>query len=1248
MFHSTLRKRTAAGAIVTILAAVAVHAQGTSSLRGNIADSSGAAIPGAVVTVTHEQTNANRQTLSDAQGSYSLPQLAPGSYTLRVERDGFRVLTRKVTLQVNTPSAVDVTMEVGAVTETVSVTAEASAINTVDASIGNPFTQVQVRGLPLETRNIVKLLSLQPGVTPEGEVLGARRDQNNVTLDGVDVNDNQNAGVNNVNQQAGNGTNANGVPRDEGFNAVLPVPLDSVQEFRVTVAGQGANFGRSSGGQVALVTKSGSNQFHGSAYEFNRNTKTSANNWFNNRAGVSREPLVRNQFGASLGGRIVKDRVFFFGNYEQRIDASGTLQRRTVPTETMKSGVLRFRQSDGTIGQLNQGEILAVDPLRQGYTPAMQQLLKSYPVGNDPAGGADLGLNFTGYVFNAPFRQDDKAYVAKMDFNIDKAGKHTASVRGTLADRTQDVVLAQFPGQAPASKRLDNSKGVGTRLTSVIKPTLINVFSFGFTRLGLEQSGTIGDQLAFDSISDVQNYSTQARGFIRHMPSTNLVNDVTYIKGLHTLNMGLDFRFIRNDRSSFVNSFAQYSFSRNTLRGLGSDITDSINNFIQQRAGNSSLRLTENANVARAMGDMLGLLNQYSVVYNFNRDGSATPLGTPVAREFATNEYEFYLQDSWKARKDLTVTMGLRYSSFAVPYESNGTQVAPTVGIDQFFAERVGASNNSIPGAAMPNALLTYALNGPANGKSSWYRRDNNNWSPRIGFAWSPNFDGKKGAAFGKGGVIRGGAALLYDRYGNDMIVEFDRTGSPGLTRNVTQPRNTNFSDSLRYPNFPTLGAAGSAQFPFTPAAILGGFDSGVGISPDLVAPYSIVMNLNYARPLAGGLILEVGYMGRLMRKNLLQSDYFQPLTRFKDPISGTTWTQGAGVLRALYDQGLDPSAVAKNPNLVPKVPFMENMFPGLANLFFPGSASANWFDLAYNQYAGSELDALNDMDRERTYGANCISRFGCNTFFALQNAGLRSWINGGNGSFNAATITVRKPLSKGISFDFNYTWSHAIDLTSAPESGSGNGGAVVQDAFDLKAFRGSSDFDIRHNITANTVIELPFGKGKRFANTAHGGINQIIGGWQASVISRYRSGLPTAITHGAVWPTNYLNSALAILAPGATNPQAGLGYDQTGAPSIFRNTNAVDSFVAQYPGQTGTRAIARLAPMTNFDIGLFKRFFLPFEGHTIQFRAEAFNAFNNVNFFDPSLRVDTPSTFGQFRRAMPARVMQFALRYEF
>ena len=332
----------------------ALWAQGTSTLQGTARDTSGAAIAGVVVSATNTETNAVRKTVADETGAFLFPAMTPGSYLLEAEKPGFRKTTQRVTIQVSTPLTIEFKLEVGQVTETINVTAEAPAINTQNASLGNPFTETQIRQIPLQTRNVVELLSVQPGVTATGEVMGARRDQNNVTLDGVDINDNQRAGIN----TAGSGSGSNGnSPGDAGLTAALALPLDSLQEFRVTVAGQGADQGRSSGGQVTLVTKSGTNQFHGSLYEFNRNTALSSNNWFSNRAGIKREPLVRNQFGASIGGPVVKNRVFFFANWESRIDASGRAVVRTVPTETMKAGTLLARLSDGTVGTLSAADL---------------------------------------------------------------------------------------------------------------------------------------------------------------------------------------------------------------------------------------------------------------------------------------------------------------------------------------------------------------------------------------------------------------------------------------------------------------------------------------------------------------------------------------------------------------------------------------------------------------------------------------------------------------------------------------------------------------------------------------------------------------------------------------------------------------------------------------------------------------------------------------------------------------------------
>ncbi len=1228
----------------------ALRAQSTSSLRGSVVDPQGAAIPDAAVTLINQDTQSRRQVQSDNRGEYQFLQVPPGKYSVLAEKAGFSTVTENnVTLLVNSPATLDLHMDLGRTTETVNVNTEATSLNTVDASVGTAFTERQVRQLPLQTRNVVELLSLQPGVTPTGEVLGAHRDQNNVTLDGVDVNDNQNAGIgNSVSSQ---GSNANGAASVAGFNSVLPIPLDSVEEFRVTVGGEGANEGRSSGGQVVLMTKSGSNQFHGSAYEFNRDTPFSANSWFNDRSGVPVQPLVRNQFGASLGGRVVKDRVFFFFNYERRLDASGIAVERAVPTESLKQGNLTLQTTDGSTYTLNPSQIQQIDPLHLGLNQGYLGLLKQYPAGNDAPYGADAGLNFTGYRFNAPNHEDDRAYVGKMDFILDKQAKHTVSVRGTLSNANQDLpqYLAQFPGQQPASQLLNNSKGVAAVYTAVLRPNLVNAFTFGYTRMGLQTSGVPGEGFSLGSLDSLQNYN--ARGNGRIMPSTNLLDDVTWTHGKHTVTSGFNFRLINNDRFSYANSFPSYGFNTSVAVGLGEDIQTDVTNYLIKQTGNQNLQLANPNAVAAAMGILLGLENSTNITYQFLRNGSVLPQGQPQQRNFIMREYEGYVGDSYHARRDLTFTFGLRYENDPPIYEANGLQVSPTVGLDQFFGQRNYLQSQGVPSNAMPNAVLQYALAGPVNGKPSWYGPDNNNFAPRFSVAYSPSgATGLLGKLFGKSGVFRAGYAMVYDRFGSNLVTEFDQFGSEGLATTLGNPISYNFTTSPRFNGSPAQQPpAPQGGFPYTPpniAAIVGEFQ---GIYPNLKSPYSHMVNASFARELPGGLTMEIGYMGRFSRKLLLQGDVYTPLEGYKDPQSGETWLQSMTAFRNLNNTGLTPAQAQANPSLVPNNPFVQSMFPALANYYFPGSASANYYYGIYGVYGGSYLDILHAADRIpgafNTPNGTCASRPGCYTFFALQGSSMPTWMNAGDADFNAATITIRRAFSTGFSFDFNYTLSHSIDNGSTAEGASGQDGAVIQNIFQPGAFRGSSDFDIRSLVNANFVYELPFGKGKPMLNGIPGWMNEFIGGWQVSSIIRASSGLPTVIQGNQTWNTNYWQSSLAI--PVASF-QRTIGIDNQGNPSLFSSTNSVNSFADQYPGQTGTRAITRLPGQKNVDLAVAKRFALPWEGHSLQFRAEAFNAFNNVNFIQPSLALYSPTTFGEFTNTTPARVMQFALRYEF
>ncbi len=1240
-------RRPAQLSLAACLMASGLLAQNTTSLRGAVTDPQGAVIPGVGVTLANPETGQTRQTITGSGGDYQFVQIPPGSYKVNAEAPGFASITQdNVKLLVNTPASLDIHMQLGQTTETVDVNAQTTQLNAVDASIGNAFTERQVRQLPLLTRNVVELLSLQPGVTPTGEVLGARRDQNNITLDGVDVNNNQNAGLGGA--STSQGSNANGVSQNAGFNSVLPIPLDSVEEFRVTVAGQGADEGRSSGGQVVLVTKSGTNQIHGSAYEYNRNTLFAANTWFNNRSDVARQPLNRNQFGASLGGPAIKNRLFFFFNYERRIDASGTAVERAVPTASLKAGNLVLQDTNGNTYTLGPQAIQQIDPLHVGLNAGYMKLLNQYPGGNDAPYGADAGLNFTGLRFNAPDHLDDRAYVGRVDYILDSAAKNTLSLRGTLFNENQDnpQYLAQFPGQSSASQLLNDSKGVAANFTSVLRPNLLNLFTYGYTRYGLAYSGVNGVGLFLGNLDPLQNYN--ARASSQFMPVNNFADTLTWTKGTHTVTAGINFRLIANQRSNYTNSYASYGFNTSLAVGLGEDIQTGVTSYMAQQTGNPNFQLANPNAVAAAMGILLGLTNNVNVTYQFLRNGSVLPQGQPQMRDFVVNEYEGFVGDSWKVTPHLTLSYGLRYQLDPAPYEANGLQVASTYPLDSFFGQRDYLQGLGVPSNAMPNALLSYALNGPVNGKASWYGTDWNNFAPRFSVAYSPAaHDNWLGKIFGPGGVIRAGYAMMYDTYGSDLITQFDQFGSQGLATTLGSPLSYNYTTSPRFNGtVPAMPGAPTGGFPYTPPdvhAIVGEYS---GIYPSLVAPYSHLFNASFERELPGGLTLDAGYVGRLSHKLLLQGDIFTPLEGFKDPRSGETWLQAMTQIRNLNNTGLSPNSVQNSPNSVPSIPFIQDMFPTLANYYFPGSASANYYYGIYGVYGGSYLDMLHAMDRIPQANGQCISVSGCYTFFARQGSSMPTWMNAGNAVFNALTVSLRRAYKSGFSFDFNYTWSHSIDNGSTAEGAAGHDGAVIQNVFAPGQFRGSSDFDIRHLVNANFVYELPFGHGKPMFGNASGWLDEIVGGWQVSSIIRLSSGLPTVIQGNQTWNTNYWQSSLAIP---VARFKSGTAIDVNGNPGLFGNPGtAVNAFADQYPGQTGMRAIMRLPGQKNTDLALSKRFAMPWEGQSIQFRAEAFNAFNNVNFVNPSLALYLPTTFGEFTDTTAPRVMQFAMRYEF
>ncbi len=417
----------------------------TTSMTGTVSDPSGAVVPSATITIVNIETSAERQTTSDTQGRYTMQQLTPGTYRITAKAPGFAdAVIEKLELLVNQPATVPIVFEkLGKTSTTVTVDAAVVQVNTTDASLGNAISTEAIIELPMYARNVAGLLAFQPGVTSfgsfgaqnldyrSGSVDGGKSDQSNVTLDGVDVND--------QNTRA-------------AFTSVLRVTLDSVQEFRTTTVGGSSDSGRGSGADTVLVTKSGTNDFHGSLYEYRRGTETAANSFFNNLSGVPVAPLLINVFGGSLGGPIKKNKLFFFINYEGRRDASSLSVTRTVPTETLKQGIVQYHNTSGQVQQLTPGQIATIDPLGIGIDPAALKLLQAYPKGNNTSLGDQL--NTTGFTFNAPGHADQNTYIARFDYKVDDAGKHSLFWRGNLQNDSANNLSTtlnapQFPGDQP-------------------------------------------------------------------------------------------------------------------------------------------------------------------------------------------------------------------------------------------------------------------------------------------------------------------------------------------------------------------------------------------------------------------------------------------------------------------------------------------------------------------------------------------------------------------------------------------------------------------------------------------------------------------------------------------------------------------------------------------------------------------------------------------------------------------------------
>ncbi|MFL6230243.1 MAG: carboxypeptidase regulatory-like domain-containing protein, partial [Pyrinomonadaceae bacterium] len=948
----------------------------TGAVAGRVVDPTGAVVSGAQVELTNAATGQSQKQLSNSSGQYAFTQLAPGEYGLAVSARGFRKTSiADIKIEVTKTHNVDLTLEVGDVAESVSVGAVAGVeLQKTDAAIGNVIPTKPLAALPSLERSAVEFLTLQPGTSPEagdgdngsggGVVAGARSDQSTFSVDGIDVTENSTGG-------------------GAGFRTIIPVPVESVEEFRGGVLNLGASFARGAGGQVALVGRRGSNEFHGAGYYYHQNDDLNANSWTNNRNGIEKAEQRDNRYGFRLGAPLWRDHTFFFTNYEGRNFARAFDVLRIVPTDTLRRGVVRLRDNAGravsydlaTSTLCGAAGATRCDPRRLGLSPAVSALWSLLPQGNDASSGD--GLNTIGWRATASTPLESDYFVARLD--------HTLRANWTLdASATYFRRLSTLGGSTSLRQQLDIRGGKAAftsntpqrgqtftlGVTGLVAPNFVNTFRLGWTRdrqsnqplspsavaallnipgtasgagnVALNIGGGSLDQLVSEPIDvDVQ----RARAQVNDNEPLQFVYDGSWLRGTHAFQFGANFRHIltrhtRNDKSvgSLTTPVADI------FRGSNISIPNTSRPpTCSSSAQTNCLQSTDVAQWDTLFAAVTGMIDTVGVLAVRDANLNAQPFGTPLRAEATNNTYDFYFEDKWQARPSLSLSLGLGYGWQSPPTERTGRQ---TIMINNETGEPLTYRNYIEP---RRQAALAGQIYNPqiafvplaSSGRDQVFDTDRNNFSPRLAAAWNPTFEGGRfGKLFGaRKTVLRGGFGIVYDRINTSESVIIPSLGvgfSQTVTRraplcNSTSAGGANCNAAATSPaSIFRVGVDGAIPLPVVASAVgvpivpTQPFGESISfqIDPGFKVGENYTFDLTVQRELPGKMILEVGWLARLGR-HLPTNVNFNSAPFFQvDAASGQTFAQAFDNVARLLRAGAAAASV-------PAQAWFQNNMPG-------------------------------------------------------------------------------------------------------------------------------------------------------------------------------------------------------------------------------------------------------------------------------------------------------------------------------
>ncbi|MBI4892105.1 MAG: carboxypeptidase regulatory-like domain-containing protein [Acidobacteria bacterium] len=1143
---------------ILLISSIAFAQVATSRLDGTVQDGSGAVIPGAKVVALNEKTQARAEATANSEGSFIFPSLQPGIYTVTAEAKGFRkAVMSGLELNVSVTVTQRFTMEVGQVTESVVVEADAARVQTSDSQVGRSVTLRDIDTLPQLARSPVALAVFQPGTqidpsdTTFTRINGMRQGSNNTTLDGISANDS-------VTARLGLSLTANNT--------------DSVGEFRVITNGAKAEYGHNAGGQVELITRSGTNEWHGNLFDYHRNTVLNANNFFNNSSGVKRPKYIQNLFGGSVGGAAIKNKTFFFFNYQGSRVAQEVVRNRTVLSPEAKKGIFRWRAPGSTA--ISSFDIAANDPRRIGVDKEVAKIFSVLPDPNN----SDLGdgLNTLGFRFNNPAGSWNNSYTGRADHNLKEGLRlfFRYSWFKTYSIDALNSADATFPGM-PQGWQGGIRSGYSIGSDWVISPSLVNE----------ARVGTQAASVEFARPARQPNWMLQANLYTnpylpnfpqgRNSPTWDIIDNLTKLWGKHTFKMGGALRFINqwgyNDAGIYPNVTVGTSLGAAVPAGIGPTVASGTINA----AGRQTFESLYN--------DVLGRMNQ--VTQTFYSDLKTwQPAGSTRLRDFLLREHGFFFQDDWKLNRRLTLNLGLRWEFNQVPNERNGYQ-------------------GSLDKAASMNTVSQFS-DVSITKDNAWYNQDWNNFAPRFGFAFDPKGDGKT--------AIRGSYGMFYDRLIGATVSSAD-SGTPGFSQSVLVYPNQAAGSDVRL-----AGGVPATQPPAAPQLTLPATRStSVTIfNPNLRTPYVHQFSLNVQREVARNTVVEVGYVGSRGVKLFMNTDlnqqrvYGEFLQSFKE-------------LQAYQTNSSSPIS------------------PGNTMVRIFGTPSAAISSLgAANFTQGLVGTVATNLDRTNysRYTAAGVSPYYLRNY--PQFISVQMGANHGRSYYNSMQLSLRRNM-RDLQVFANYTFSKSIDNSSVE----GNGAATYFDSYNHILFRGRSDWDRPHSFNMSATYIIPFGRGKKFGSDMPQWLDSAVGGWELGGLMIWQSGSvytvssSRATTHGGVntW-ANY------------TGDRKIGSVVRKGDGVWFLTSDEAARFTFPAAGDVGTsgRNSFRGPRYFNTDMSIVKRFKI-YERHTVTFRAEGYNMWNNPNFANPSVSLTTPASFGKISGMTGgARIFQLALRYDF